>query len=551
MKHLFPILISIIIASASGTWVSAQDYPPVPVTISKEKVKMNGKTYLSHIVQERQTLYSIAKAYGVTVEQLYEANPSLIDGGLRKNAIILIPVLQKDDLKDERKNIQEENRKTVEAEDEGKYIIHTVRWYEDLDVIAGKYNVTVQSIMSANGLTGRKLTRRQKLRIPLYDTVSEQTMPADTIPAQNAGTDADSATLSADNGKGSVTATMMLPFDAMKAVPNEGSMDFYCGALMAVKQIGDEGSYVDLNVYDVDGNILPSMDDQIRNSDVIIGPISPANLEALLAGCPKTASVVSPLDHRAEYLCSGNPNFIQAPASSLKLYEDLARWIREDSNPAERVIAIYEKGTKNTDDLGEMSSILESAGVRFMPFSYSILEGRDVQKPLMELMTPEAANRVIVLSESEAFVNDVVRNLNLLIHDEFQIVLYGSSKIRGFETIEVDNLHNTCLHTSSAYYVDYDDVKVKDFVKRYRALYNTEPTPFAFQGYDITYYFLKQCSEGGKDWLNSLEENDMSMLQSNFRFRRASDSEGFVNTGVRRIVYGPDYSVSLEEEQAY
>ena len=164
MKHLFPILISIIIASASGTWVSAQDYPPVPVTISKEKVKMNGKTYLSHIVQERQTLYSIAKAYGVTVEQLYEANPSLIDGGLRKNAIILIPVLQKDNLKDERKNVQEDNRKTVEAEDEGKYIIHTVRWYEDLDVIAGKYNVTVQSIMSANGLTGRKLTRRQKLR---------------------------------------------------------------------------------------------------------------------------------------------------------------------------------------------------------------------------------------------------------------------------------------------------------------------------------------------------------------------------------------------------
>ena len=47
--------------------VAAQSYEPVPVTISKEKVKIDGKICYSHIVLERQTLFSISKAYNVSV----------------------------------------------------------------------------------------------------------------------------------------------------------------------------------------------------------------------------------------------------------------------------------------------------------------------------------------------------------------------------------------------------------------------------------------------------------------------------------------------------
>ena len=61
-----------------------QNYVPTPVTISKEKVKLGDKTYYSHVVLERQTLYSIAKAYGVAVEDIYAANPEL---ELEKNGL--------------------------------------------------------------------------------------------------------------------------------------------------------------------------------------------------------------------------------------------------------------------------------------------------------------------------------------------------------------------------------------------------------------------------------------------------------------------------------
>ena len=85
------LALSIICLAASHT-AYAQDYVAPPVTISQDKVKMDGKLYYSHVVLEKQTLYSISKAYGVSMDDIYEANPSLKETGLKKNAIILIPV---------------------------------------------------------------------------------------------------------------------------------------------------------------------------------------------------------------------------------------------------------------------------------------------------------------------------------------------------------------------------------------------------------------------------------------------------------------------------
>ena len=100
MKKIFLtfLAITVFLAAAPSYGLKAQDYVAPPVTVSKEKVRMDGKLYYSHIVLEKQTLYSIAKAYGVEIDDIYAANPSLKENGLKKNAIILVPAV----------NIQEE-----------------------------------------------------------------------------------------------------------------------------------------------------------------------------------------------------------------------------------------------------------------------------------------------------------------------------------------------------------------------------------------------------------------------------------------------------------
>lgn len=547
--------------------VAYGQYPQVPVSISTEKVKIDGKIYYSHIVQEKQTLYSISKAYGVTVQDIYEANPALLTEGLKKNAIILIPsalpaatapsaqetypdkeisdaTVQDDNGSKTGKKTRRNREKVQDV-----YIVHTVRWFEDLDMIAEKYGVPVDIIMEVNGLTGRKLTNRQKLKIPAdLKAYLEERSASQKQEQQQSEDSTGEATVQKGHmsmPKTDINAILMLPFNAADGSGSESNMDFYSGALLAARDLGFSGTGVDLSVYDVADGTSPVTADRLRMSDVAIGPVSKPALAALLEIAPEDRYIVSPFDQRAEALVATNKNFVQAPASVSAQYENLTDWINESRRADEPLIVVFEKGMMEDSESNAAETYLQASGQTYSSFSYSILEGRNVLEPIKALMNREKTNRVLVISESEAFVNDLVRNLNLLIHENYRIVLYGPSKLRSFETIDVEDYHNVNLHLAMSYYVDYDSPEVQDFLLKYRALYNTEPGPFAFQGYDLMHYFAKVCAKYGTDWGEFIENEDTArLLQSDFKFRRYREG-GLENIGIRRLVYGPDYSVRL------
>lgn len=539
------------VAACAVLPAQAQEYVSTPVSISKEKVKINGKVCYSHIVLEKQTLYSIAKAYNVSVDEIYALNPTLRETGLKKNSIILIPSAEA-----VRSQQQSETEVAEKPAGQKKQKTHIRKWYEDLDVIAEKYGVSVEAIMKANNLKGKKLANRQKLIIPEPDgfidgyasdeTVTEtEVQPADSVAAIEQP--ADSLELDDEpewifRPKEKVEVTLILPMQTKAGNPSRNNLDFYSGVLLAVNDLAESGISTELNVYDLSDKSHPVTNEDVNGSDIILGPVSPGDLGRMLASTGETM-IVSPLDPRAESLVWTNSNFIQAPTPHKAQYEDLVSWIEEDAQEGDKVLVISEKGARQTEATLQMKEVIDSSSVQFIPFSYSILEGRDVIKPLRGLMTETGTNRVMIASESEAFVNDVVRNLNILIHGKMNVVLYAPSKIRGFETIEVENLHNTSLHVSLGYYIDYDDPRVKSFLLKYRALYNTEPTQFAFQGYDMASYFIDLCSRYGERWAAKLDKAEKSMLQSTFRFDEVEDG-GYINYGVRRIVYGKDWSVN-------
>ena len=478
----------------------AQSYNTPPVSVSTEKVKMEGKQYYSHRVLEKQTIYSISKAYGVSPDDIYMANPGLRETGLKKDSVILIPDKSADKVQD--------SKRKKKMKDKEEYIIHTVRWYEDLDVISEKYGVPVDLIMSENGLKGRKLKNRQKLRIPVvpeseagqHETAVADADGQETVPPS--GTEQSEEPSRVDESPAAmylfpsrtVSISLLLPLNAKDSTAGSRSnMDFYSGALLAARDMGEKGINIDLSVYDTADGQLHVTEERLKKSDVVIGPVSYGDLGRLMASAPNSTYVVSPLDHRAEQLSASYKNFIQVPASYEKQYEDLVSWIDEERTPHDSVIVIYEKNSRDRSIIDNLEQRMESAGISYQPFSYSILEGRDILDPLRRKMALTARTHFLIASESEAFVNDVVRNINLMIHEKFDVALYALSKIRGFETIEVENLHNANLHVSTSYYIDYDRKEVQDFIMEYRALFNTEPTPFAFQGYDITRYFSEVC----------------------------------------------------------
>ena len=551
-RHLATAIIAAILLPALSP---AQEYISTPVEISKEKVKIEGKICYSHIVLERQTLYSISKAYGVSIDDIYKFNPSLKESGLKKNSIIIIPSAEALTMTAVSKQVEAKKTGSGQQEAASPEVtdaqkaqrIHIAKWHEDLDVISEMYGVSVEDIMAANHLTGRKLEKRHKLIIPypgeevaLQQTSDTVRVVAD-IPEQE--TVYDGQTASVFTPQKEVNATIVLPLTGNDGKPNRNNIDFYCGTLLAVYDLGNSGIDCKLNVYDIMDNSSQMNIETISGSDMIIGPISTADLTRIFHAIPGANAIISPLDQRAEKLTSEHPNMIQIPTPASVQYSDLIKWMEEEYVDGDRVLMISEKAARQNNLTGPIKEVLDSSALAYQTFSYSILEGRDVTAPLTGLMTHEGTNRVVIASESEAFVNDVVRNLNLLIRENIDVVLYSPSKIRSFDTIEVENLHNLSTHVSLSYYTDYNAPEVMDFLLKYRAFFNTEPSQFAYQGYDIARFCIEMCSKYGKDWKEQITKTEKKMLQSTFAIKK-EPFKGYINNGVRRIVYDKGYSVS-------
>ena len=147
------------VALLSPLRLAAQEFVPTKVEISTEKAKINNKVYYIHTIIKGQTLYSISKAYNVTIEQIKEANPSVTEE-LKTGSVLYIPdtpatpALQSkktsstDNMEEmeeeaEREKKEEKDVKIGRPTDMTKYKEYRIRWYEDIEDVAVKHNVTV------------------------------------------------------------------------------------------------------------------------------------------------------------------------------------------------------------------------------------------------------------------------------------------------------------------------------------------------------------------------------------------------------------------------
>jgi len=537
-----------------GTQLKAQSYDPVPVTVSTEKVTLNGKVFLYHTVMERQTLYSIAKAYGVTVDEIYDANPTLHRTGLLKNTVILIPFKENADASAGTGNDQ------GTTPPPGTYKEHIVKWYETLDDISALYGIPAETIMAFNHMDSPKLSRRQVLYIPVQeeepvvtDVPSEdnQEEAAVDLPVSQDTTiitvpdiSDEELTLEEEEddtiiGKSTVNIGLVLPFNADKRASTM-TMDFYAGALLALRDLQAEGIFTHLSAYDMKAGVPSAA--QLNKNDFVLGPISVEDLETILQTVNGGTTVVSPLEQKAVTLRDSFPNFVQAPSYIDNQYMELAQWLSEESRPGESIILLCEKG--GSAICNAMKESLLAKGLSYEVLFYSVAEGARIPSRLGSMMQKGKNNHVIVASEDERFVSDAMRNLSIMDSRGYKVISYGTSKLRLMDSVDNNYYHQTSMHLTSAYYVDYDSPEVNRFILAFRALYSTEPSQFAFQGYDTAHYFISMCSHFGDKWMKYLDKSKVCMLHTDFMFSR-NENGACSNAAIRRIVYNPDMSIVL------
>lgn len=531
------------------------------ITVSTDKVKVNGTVMFVHKVKGGETLYSLSKAYHVTIEDIVRNNENL-KAGLKEGSTIYIPssVPASSEVQaPTNATVAVAPQKEFEFELSGENIKkyskkkHKVKKGETLEGIAAFYGTDVKAVMAFNNLKSQLVKKKQIIYIPNSDFLAlmeehnkAEEPKAEVVQQQVVqqkivlNFDEDNASALPQMGD-KLDFTYILPLNLKDSIgPNSNYMDFYAGALLAVDTLKDMGYDITVNL--IDQTMYSTMEGVVssgilKDKKLLIGPVRFQDMAKLLPHTHSDDIIVSPMDMNGEKFVASNSNFIQVPPAQKSQVENLADLVISKSNLENSIMVIYEKNSADTALVKDILGFLDAKGALYNTFSYGILEGREVLDNIMYALEPGLENLVIVPSNSEAFVSDVVRNLNLLhtnpaTEKKRSVTLFGLAKWRNFETIEVDYFHRMNLHLTLPYFVDYSSPVVKRFLMKYRALYNNEPTPFAFQGFDITMMFLHKGN---------------LTTQSKYHFIREKKNTGIQNTGTTNIVYNKDYTISIIE----
>jgi LysM repeat protein/ABC-type branched-subunit amino acid transport system substrate-binding protein len=628
IKHLKISLIILFVCNISLIYAQTQ---PVEVVISTEKINLNGDIFYVHIVKKGETLYSIARAYNMSVNDIIAKNPQAAND-IKVDQILRIPVTpvaQQATVKNETENngevmhvistgqtlygvarvygvsvtdieqanpgvkfdslkvgqqliipIEKKKQSIIKPSDTTKYAIHKIAEKETLYSLARKYNVKIEEITGANeGLEKEGLIIGKEIRIPilLADTLKKDSVKNSSLNALQPNKQLD-----CNQGKTTlkgkeIDVAIMLPLfssgnieqedesaddnqneEKIQLKPSEefnplgmNFIEYYQGVLMAVDELKRQGLNVRLHVYDTEksiakiGEIINSA--EFKKNNIIIGPVFPEQIARISAFAKENEIfVVSPITNSEDVLKT-NPFLFQINPGLSQERDESINLLLNDS--AENIIVIYNSSLTDSTQIDGYKKMLRSKlGAKTDSIKEVYVFNNDFTQTLSSLDSLKC-NYVLSPSIDEIFVTNLLSVLSTkLIYCRIHVI--GMMEWTRFKGIDMNYLHDLQLAYNSAYYTDYESDEVKDFLKKYRLFFGTDPyktSKYGFNycmlGYDVTNYFLKGYATYGKSFRESLPCIKTKSLVAPLKFINLSPGAGFINTHMQTVQYCKDYSV--------
>lgn len=630
-------------------------YSQVVVERSKNKVIISGVPYYLHIVKKGETAYSIARAYGITVEDLTRENPPAVYG-LQEGQTLRIPLSMVDEVK------KTKPVPTVRQQhDDSKYIYHVMKAGDTIFSLSKYYGVSENEILQSNpgidiydlsvgteiaiprvkfmndrqnfndqqqekyfyhkvlegetlasiarlyGLPVRVLRRlNRNMRFPhAGDYIKIPGVQAEIQNIEPVELDTTLAVIADSLAKykrpegfspvadlhGSLNVAVLLPFflrenadriviDSSKIVkgkriykeikkpndwiypPSLGYVEMYNGILLAADTLRTLGVNINLYTYDINDDTVAvtSLIDQgkLDNMDLIIGPVYSYNLAKVAAWAKYwDIPVVSPVTLMNNKILTGNPTVFM-PNSSLEVAQKvLARKVSQ--YPNDNIIFIHTDSTGRDPDesrfknmiFNELSYKIPYNDIKFKEFlffSRSMFDTDSINR-LSHAMSEETENLAIIASEEPPVISETLDDLYAL-SKKYKIRPLGYPVIRDLDNIDQKELFDMNMLVYSPYWIDYARKDVIRFNTEYRKKFLTEPTEmsYAWQGYDIAYYFISGLAIYGKDLLIHPEMHNPDLLQTEYDFERNSPEDGFENQKLFPVRFAKDYELELVNE---
>ncbi len=497
-------------------------------------------SYIKHKVDSLETFYSLSKEYKISEEDIISANPILIDG-LKYGQVInipsqIIPSLKSDMFISEYDSIPE-----------SPYLNNEYYSFPDSAEINCEAYLHFKTFNIA-------------VFLPFSLNENSKTYSIDSTEFDNFG-------------KKIYKRKYFSPYYIYK--PSINFIEFYEGLLIAADSLRNHGMSINLFAYDTKNdsininNILHQP--KFADIDLIIGPIFNNKFEIVADFAHKNnINIVSPVMSNSDVL-KQNSNFFQVfPSNKAQinlLTSNLFQYCKDYKNY--NIVLIhsgdslqYEKNeyVKNklsnflkpntfsvndsllwNDSISNTDSVINNIQFKEVVFADSI-------NTIIHALRKDENNVIIIPSNNQAFVSDLVTKLNYISTTfEYNIKLFGMNKWQRFNNIEPDYYYNLNLTIQSPFYIDYKKEKVKDFVLKYRDEYKSEPSQFAFHGFDVGYYFFNALFNYGEEFNSCINNYNINLLQTNYKFVKLYKDSGFENIAGTILNYNDKYYISVKE----
>lgn len=338
--------------------------------------------------------------------------------------------------------------------------------------------------------------------------------------------------------------SLLLPFrldelklkTAVKAEVERSAMaiDFYQGFKLGVDSAAASGLNFKLNVFDSedDNARLDELiqEGKLMGSHLIVGPVFPSGLKHMKAYTQaKNVPIVNPLaaSQPAEF---DNPNMISV-VNNIDLHVGkLSGYIAKHYNPATTVVVLV--NPKSAEDEIMAAPIRSHFSNPKSPFYFQ--EFASVFT--METKLIKNKKYVILMSSSDRkFVIPTIDKLIKMKKAGLNVDLYGHPDwIK--QNYNIDKLQALRTTVTSSYKIDYTNLAVNQFIRKYRQAYQFEPGEYAFKGFDTGFYFAKLLAKYGADYLKHIEKEKYPGLHNTFSFIHDSKL-GYINTHLMLLRY--------------
>ncbi|WP_413979170.1 LysM peptidoglycan-binding domain-containing protein [Maribacter sp. 2307UL18-2] len=440
--------------------------------------------YISYTVPPKMNFYRLQQQFGVKAEEIVKLNPELKDG-LKEGMVIRIP-----ERKVEGGDINTDN-----------YIFYEVKPKQTEFSLTRKLGISYKELLALNPDLKEGLKAGMVLKLPKGQTGNFEVRNALVLDKIDL--------LDSINPENRPKVMFLFPFrlnrlnlankeNVQRTIGTRNSLKYslglYSGALVALDSIASLGISVDVRTFDNELDLAKTREILLRENlssySAIIGPLDVASLrEVAVRSSQYRVPVVAPIPAKTD-LSMTNVFFSYTPDEVLRVRMlDYVEKTREEQN-----IVIIADGANTVAKDSILLRFPEAKIAEVIEEEKNIGVVRD---KLGALLSEEKENWVFVESGNYKLISSVTSILNSFHNalldpekskEKLQLRMFTTNKNNAFENDVISGSHLSNLNFT--FPSVYREAKNNSFSKRYRKKFGDTPDRYAVRGFDLTYDLL-------------------------------------------------------------